>query len=137
MVQQALVMMKNMIDKGSTPTDLLPKSALSDSVIQELYGFDKRGQLKWQHTRSNLSNRAMSPHSQRDAGLVIDVLQQYTTIGAQEVAFPNLAHDMQVPNASNSIDLREYGQELVEYYQEGNGTMMGKMMFSVMPTMKQ
>ncbi|MBO1531137.1 hypothetical protein J3492_07890 [Psychrobacter sp. F1192] len=137
MVQQALVMMKNMIDKGSTPTDLLPKSALSDSVIQELYGFDKRGQLKWQHTRSNLPNRAMSSHSQRDAGLVIDVLQQYTTIGAQEVAFPNLAHDMQVPNASNSIDLREYGQELVEYYQEGNGTMMGKMMFSVMPTMKQ
>jgi hypothetical protein len=44
---------------------------------------------------------------------------------------------MQVPNASNSIDMREYGSELMQYYRDGNGTAIGKMMFSVMPMAKE
>jgi len=104
---------------------------LSNAETQELYGFDKRGQLKWQHLRSELPSETTSNN------MVIDVLQQYSAVSAKNMAFPNLPSDVQVPNASNSIDVREYGSELMQYYRDGNGTAMGKMMFSVMPMAKE
>jgi hypothetical protein len=65
--------------------------------------------------------------------MTMDVLQQFTPIRTQDVAFPNLPTHMQLPNASNSIDLREYSSELIQYYRDGNGSTMGKMLFSLMP----
>ena len=40
-------------------------------------------------------------------------------------------------NANNSIDLKEYSTELTEYYKQGNGTAMGKMLFNILPMYKQ
>ena len=105
---------------------------LSNVDTQELYGFDKRGQLKWQHMRSELPSETADSKN-----MVIDVLQQYSAISAKNMVFPNLPNDVQVPNASNSIDMREYGSELMQYYRDGNGTAMGKMMFSVIPMAKE
>ena len=51
-------------------------------------------------------------------------------------AFPNLPADRQIPNASNSVDIREYGRELMQYYEEGNGTAIGKMLYSTLPMAK-
>ncbi|WP_201595809.1 hypothetical protein [Psychrobacter fulvigenes] len=137
MVQQALALIKSMIDNGSSPTDVIPKASLSeDLAIQELYGLDKRGQIKWQHIRSEFPSQTQSVRNKSDKGIVIDILQQYSPLRTQDMAFPNLAADVQIPNASNSIDLREYGSELIQYYRDGKGTAMGKMMFSVMPLAK-
>jgi hypothetical protein len=47
-----------------------------------------------------------------------------------------LPADKQIPNASNSIDIREYGRELMQYYEEGNGTAIGKMLYSTLPMAK-
>ena len=137
MVQQALALIKSMIDNGSSPTDVIPKASLSeDLAIQELYGLDKRGQIKWQQIRSEFPSQTQSVRNKSDKGIVIDILQQYSPLRTQDMAFPNLAADVQIPNASNSIDLRKYGSELIQYYRDGKGTAMGKMMFSVMPLAK-
>ncbi|WP_352309957.1 hypothetical protein [Psychrobacter sp. W2-37-MNA-CIBAN-0211] len=141
LVQQILAMMKSSIDSGSetieeTTAEAEEKTAedamLVKAETQQLYGFDKRGQLKWQHLRSELPSETAS-----NKNMVIDVLQQYSAISATDMAFPNLPSNMQVPNASNSIDMREYGSELMQYYRDGNGTAIGKMMFSVMPMAKE
>ncbi|NRD70279.1 hypothetical protein HQR03_06985 [Psychrobacter okhotskensis] len=141
LVQQMLAMIKNDIDSGSETVDETMAEAkeetkegtiLAKAETQQLYGFDKRGQLKWQHLRSELPSETAS-----NKNMVIDVLQQYSAISAKNMAFPNLPNDVQVPNASNSIDVREYGNELMQYYRDGNGTAIGKMMFSVMPMAKE
>lgn len=141
LVQQMLAMIKNGFDSGSetieeTTAEAKEKTAesamLAKAETQQLYGFDKRGQLKWQHLRSELPSETAS-----NKNMVIDVLQQYSAISATDMAFPNLPSNVQVPNASNSIDVREYGSELMQYYRDGNGTAIGKMMFSVMPMAKE
>ncbi|MGP5178370.1 hypothetical protein [Psychrobacter aquimaris] len=137
LVQQMLVMIKSDMNGGSETTEetiaeIKEDAMLANAETQELYGFDKRGQLKWQHLRSEIPSKTAS-----NKNMVIDVLQQYSAINAKDMAFPNLPSDVQVPNASNSIDMREYGSELMQYYRDGNGTAMGKMMFSVMPMAKE
>ena len=145
LVQQMLAMIKSGmdsdVDSGSEPVketmaeakEKTAESAMLSNVdTQELYGFDKRGQLKWQHMRSELPSETAASKN-----MVIDVLQQYSAISAKNMVFPNLPNDVQVPNASNSIDMREYGSELMQYYRDGNGTAMGKMMFSVMPMVEE
>ena len=136
LAQQMLAMIKNDIDSGSetiaeTTAEKTQSAMLANAETQELYGFDKGGQLKWQHLRSELPSETTSNN------MVIDVLQQYSAVSAKNMAFPNLPSDVQVPNVSNSIDMREYGSELMQYYRDGNGTAMGKMMFSVMPMAKE
>ena len=140
-MQQMLAMIKSGMDSGSetveeTMAEAKEKTAESAMLVkaetQQLYGFDKRGQLKWQHLRSELPSETAS-----NKNMVIDVLQQYSAISATDMAFPNLRSDVQVPNASNSIDMREYGSELMQYYRDGNGTAIGKMMFNVMPMAKE
>ncbi len=137
LAQQMLAMIKNDIDSGSetiaeTTAEKTESATLANAETQELYGFDKGGQLKWQHLRSELPSETADSKN-----MVIDVLQQYSAVSAKNMAFPNLPSDVQVPNASNSIDVREYGSELMQYYRDGNGTAMGKMMFSVMPMAKE
>ena len=137
LVQQMLVMIKSDMDSGSETTEetiaeIKEDAMLANAETQELYGFDKRGQLKWQHLRSEIPSKTAS-----NKNMVIDVLQQYSAISTKDMAFPNLPSDVQVPNASNSIDMREYGSELMQYYRDGNGTAMGKMMFSVIPMTKE
>ncbi len=137
LVQQMLAMIKSDMNGGSETTEetiaeIKEDAMLANAETQELYGFDKRGQLKWQHLRSEIPSETAS-----NKNMVIDVLQQYSAISAKDMAFPNLPSDVQVPNASNSIDMREYGSELMQYYRDGNGTAMGKMMFSVIPMTKE
>ncbi|MDN5802558.1 MAG: hypothetical protein L0H34_08690 [Psychrobacter sp.] len=133
LVQQMLAMIKSGIDSGSeTKEEAVEGAMLANTEMQALYGFDKRGQLKWQHLRRELPSETVS-----NKNMVVDVLQQYSAISAKDMAFPNLPSNSQVPNASNSIDMREYGSELMQYYRDGNGTAMGKMMFSVMPMAKK
>lgn len=137
LVQQMLAMIKNDIDSGfetiaETTAEKTESATLANSETQELYGFDKGGQLKWQHLRSELPSENTSKQN-----MVIDVLQQYSALNATDKTFPNLPGEVQVPNASNSIDVREYGKELIQHYRDGNGTAMGKMMFSVMPITKE
>ena len=140
LVQQILAMIKTGIDSGSEAREETTAEAKEKMVegampaseeTQELYGFDKRGQLKWQHLRSEFPNETAS-----NKNMVIDVLQQYAAISATDMAFPNLPNDVQVPNASNSIDVREYGSELMQYYRDGSGTAMGKIIFNRLPMSK-
>ena len=100
----------------------------SRGSIQSLYGLNKRGQIQWQHLRQQASNK-QSP----SRALTTDVLQQYTPMNAQTLAFPNLPATMQVPNASNSVDVREYSKALMDYYRAGNGTTLGKTLFNMLP----
>ena len=130
LVQQMLAMIKSDMNSGSETIN--ETIAEPSAEMQELYGFDKRGQLKWQHLRTELPSETVS-----NKNMLIDVLQQYTATNPKDMAFPNLPSDVQLPNASNSIDVREYGSELMQYYRDGNGTAMGKMMLSVMPMAKK
>lgn len=144
LVQQALSLMKNVTDRqaDSIVNDVFEGAARSDNeamnnkvanqqpMIQTLYGLSPRGQIQWQHQRSQYAD------SQKvNKGLTIDVLQQYMPVSSA-IAFPNLPADKQIPNASNSIDIREYGRELMQYYEEGNGTAIGKMLYSTLPMAK-
>ena len=126
--------MKNeMESKNESEGETTDVKSLANAEVQELYGFDKRGQLKWQHLRNELPSKVKSVSDKSSKGVVVDVLQQYSAISNKEVAFPNLPSNVQVPNASNSIDVRQYGKELMQYYRDGNGSFMGKMMFSRLP----
>lgn len=133
LAQQMLAMIKNEMNNESEGEDETAEvKAKAGTQVQELYGFDKRGQLKWQHARKEFPSKTKSDGSTLGKGMVIDVLQQYSAI-SNTVAFPNLPSNMQVPNANNSIDARQYGNELMQYYRDGNGTFMGKMVFGMLP----
>lgn len=139
MMQYTLALLKKSIDAhaDSLINDVLnseeevASKPNAGSVIQELYGFDQNGKLQWYHMR----DKELSSESLND-NITVDMLQQYAPIRAQDMDFPNLPANMQVPNASNSIDLREYASELAKYYRDGNGTAIGKMIFSAFPTYK-
>ncbi|MBF0659016.1 hypothetical protein IPZ60_09720 [Psychrobacter sp. NG25] len=125
LVQQVLAMLKDSMNKDAETEE---SELLDNTTVQELYGFDKRGQLKWQHSRSAFPSKYQSADN-KSGGIVMDALQQYSSISSKDMAFPNLPSDVQVPNASNSIDTRQYGRELIQYYRDGNGTTIGKMVF--------
>ena len=133
LVQQVLAMLKASMDTAAETDE---SELLDNTTVQELYGFDKRGQLKWQHSRSEFPSKDKSADN-KSAGIVIDALQQYSSINSKDMAFPNLPSDVQVPNASNSIDARQYSRELMQYYRDGNGTGLGKMMFNMLPMAKE
>ena len=137
LVEQALDKMKDFADDKvlKTQETTLPVSSLS-LPVQELYGFNKQGQLQWQHSRHYLPNKSAADVSV-ETSTIMDVLNQYMPLRSQDKAFPNLASDSQVPNASNSIDLKEYSTELAEYYKQGNGTAVGQMLFNMLPMYKQ
>ncbi len=137
LVQQTLDKMKDFADDKvlKTQETTLPVSSLS-LPVQELYGFNKQGQLQWQHSRHYLPNKSAAD-ARVETSTIMDVLNQYMPLSAQDKAFPNLASDIQVPNASNSIDLKEYSAELAEYYKQGNGTAVGQMLFNMLPMYKQ
>ena len=129
-VQKILAFIKTQMDEDASAQN----DAAKNTAVQELYGFDKRGQLKWQHIHRQLDSTSKSD---TDNSMMIDVLQQYSAINSKDLAFPNLPREVQTPNASNSIDLREYAPELLEYYRDGNGTAVGKMIFSALPMAKE
>ena len=137
LVQQTLDKMKDFADDKALKTQetTLPVSS-SSLPVQELYGFNKQGQLQWQHSRHYLPSKSAADASVETSN-IMDVLNQYMPLRAQVKAFPNLASDSQVPNASNSIDLKKYSAELTEYYKQGNGTAMGQMLFNMLPMYKQ
>ena len=142
LVQQGLLKMKDFADdkmaktQDSSLTELMSPVLNSRLPVQELYGFSKGGQLQWQHSRHYLPTKEGTEATARNS-LIVDALNQYMPIRAQDKAFPNLSSDSQVPNASNSVDLKEYSAELAEYYRQGNGTAMGKMLFNILPMYKQ
>ncbi|MGM8871702.1 hypothetical protein ACS8E3_08450 [Psychrobacter sp. 2Y5] len=144
LVQQALSLMKNVTDQqaDSIVSEVFEGSARSENesmdsndanqqpTIQLLYGLNGRGQIQWQHQR----NQYADPEKASE-GLTVDVLQQYMPVSSVS-AFPNLPADRQIPNASNSVDIRKYGRELMEYYRAGNGTAVGKMVYNTLPINK-
>lgn len=137
LVQQGLDKMKDFADDKVLKTQETTFPVSSSSLpVQELYGFNKQGQLQWQHSRHYLPNKSGTDASV-ETSTIMDVMNQYMPLRAQDKAFPNLAIGSQVPNASNSIDLKEYSTELAEYYKQGNGTAMGQMLFNMLPMYKQ
>ncbi|HBL95743.1 MAG TPA: hypothetical protein DD294_01885, partial [Psychrobacter sp.] len=130
MVQTILAMINAQINDE----DKTESKVAANATVEELYGFDKSGQLKWQHLHRQLDNTGKTAP---DKSMTIDVLQQYSVINSKDKAFPNLPREVQTPNASNSIDLRDYASELLEYYRDGNGTAVGKMIFNMMPMAKE
>ena len=137
LVEQTLDKMKDFAGDKALKTQETTLPVLSSSLpVQELYGFNKQGQLQWQHSRHYLPNKSAADVSV-ETSTIMDVLNQYMPLRSQDKAFPNLASDSQVPNTSNSIDLKEYSAELAEYYKQGNGTAMGQMLFNMLPIYKQ
>ena len=128
MMQQVLTLMKGAATDKMTA---LPAEhqTITDSSIQDLYGFNKSGQLQWHHNRSFASNANRVTGNNQ---ITVDLLQQYSPVQAHSAIFANLPADNQVPNESSSIDLREYSGELAEYYRNGGGTAIGKMLFSML-----
>ena len=156
MVKQVLVKMKDFADDkmlrtqetGLLETHSPTLSAAANLPVQKLYGFSKGGRLQWQHSRHYLStdasdetsgesNGELSMETTKKSSLIVDALTQYMPIRAQDKAFPNLPSNSQIPTANNSIDLKEYSAELGEYYRQGNGTAMGKMLFNMLPMYQQ
>ena len=147
LVQQALSGMKAITDRESDKTisDVYnnqdnPSTEESNTPndIQTLYGLNKHGQIEWQHIRTqDLDNQDLKLQS-ANKGVTIDVLQQYMPLSSMKsaISFPNLPSHMQTPNASNTVDMREYGRELLEYYRQGNGTIIGKKVYEMLPFAK-
>ncbi|MGP5504245.1 hypothetical protein [Psychrobacter celer] len=129
LVQQALTIIKNSIDAADdTVASRTVDTGAETPNVQTLYGIDKRGRLIWQHLR-----REFPSETNQHKGVVMDAMQQYSAIRPKDAAFPNLPSDVQVPNARNSVDAREYGRELMQYYRDGNGTAIGKIIFKALP----
>lgn len=132
LVEQLLALMKKASNEPEQQQPVESETLVS-LPIQDLYGLDNRGQLQWHH------NRSYAPvDSQAKLGSQIstDILQRYLPLRGQEPMFPNLPADAQLPNASNSVDIRQYSTELADYYRNGGGTTIGKMLFSALPMYK-
>ncbi|MBO1517563.1 hypothetical protein [Psychrobacter halodurans] len=130
LVQQVLTIIKSSIDAADDDTvaSRAVDTGSETTNVQTLYGVDKRGRLIWQHLR-----REFPSENNKYKGVVMDVMQRYSAIRPKDTAFPNLPSDVQVPNSRNSVDAREYGRELMQYYRDGNGTAIGKMIFKALP----
>lgn len=61
----------------------------------------------------------------------IDVLTTFSYRNLKPVAFPNLPDSVQTPNADNSIDVKQYTQQLIQRYDGGEGTAIGKFMYQL------
>ena len=134
-VQQGLAMMKNMFEEPDDADATDSSNAQVKVFVQDLSGLDSQGKLLWQHQRLPLSSIASSKQASTEQ-VVIDVLNQYAPIREQDSVFPNLPSNMQIPSAQNSVDLKDYSQVLTEYYRDGHGTAVGKMIFNVLPMAK-
>lgn len=136
MVKQVLVKMKEFADDKvlrAQQTDSLETQSptpASSFPVQKLYGFNKNGRLQWQHSRRYLESARNTLATEKDS-VIVDALTQYMPIRAEAQVFPNLPIDSQVPNANNTINLREYSSELADYYRQGNGTTMGNLLFNM------
>ena len=129
-VQQLLALMKKASnEQGQQAQD----ETLVSLPIQDLYGFDNRGQLQWHHNRSYTP---VDSRTKLGSQISTDVLQRYLPLRGQEAMFANLPAAVQLPNASNSVDIRQYSTELADYYRNGGGTTIGKMLFSALPMYK-
>ena len=131
MVQQGLAMIKRMIDVEAHNDDETSVNA----ITQDLSGFDRQGNLLWQHNRMPLST-VTDKEPAMAKQVMIDTLQQYTPIRAQDSMFPNLPSDMQVPTAQNSVDAREYGELLMQRYRNGEGAAIGQQLFNMLPMLQ-
>ena len=128
-VQKVLSLMKKAVNETGDDVQLL------NSPTQYLYGFDNKGQLQWSHERSQVSFATGADDITKPQP-TIDMLQHYLPLQRQDALFPNLPKDAQIPNASNSVDIRAYSKELAESYRKGNGTVMGKMLFNMISMYK-
>lgn len=114
----------------------LPPALNNDSapVLQEIYGIDTRGRLAWVWHREDLdaqdSTAELGNTAEALKGLTLDMFIRYTDIPANYLPFPNLPNNVQVPNAQNSVDLKEYSQALKARYENGEGTELGKILFN-------
>ena len=130
-VQKVLSLMKKAVNENEDSAE----ATLLNSPIQYLYGFDNKGQLQWSHERSQVSFATGADDITKPQP-TIDMLQHYLPLQRQDALFPNLPKDAQIPNASNSVDIRAYSKELAESYRKGNGTVMGKMLFNMISMYK-
>ncbi len=137
LVQQVLALMQREIANSTSieedSASNASKKNILNSTVTDLYGFSPSGQLQWHHNRSDISD---STNVKVSKPMTMDVLQQYLPLRTQGDIFPNLPNEVQVPNESNSVDLREYSKEIKNYYQSGGGTILGKMLYGMMPALR-
>lgn len=95
--------------------------------IAQYYGLNSRDKIIWSLVNVQFEDEDGS----LDEGVVVDALTSYDYGSISKHLFANLPDDAQQPTADNSIDLREYYHELMDYYEQGNGTAIGKMAFGM------
>lgn len=132
LVEKLLMQMKALIDMEADRRvygAMVGEDSIEDETtqltgsIQELYGLDNRGQIKWKHTHNQTAN------VQSNDGVTFDIMQQYQPLSSSNIDFPNLPKDRQQPNESNTVDVREYQRELLARYKKGEGTAIGKLLY--------
>lgn len=112
-----------------------PKTAINLPVVQELYGLNNRGQVLWHHYHEQIAAKN-SFEFETAEGVNVDILTEYQPLSAASIAFPNLPQAAQRPTANNSIDIKQYIDDLADYYDNGGGTEVGKELYSMLRMMR-
>ncbi len=127
-----------------------------DSPVQVVnnYGI-KGGKIVWIHQRDYLSNGSSNAslmgglsgnflkgkrlandnNTGADESLMMDTLVTFGAINKNQ-PFAKLP-SATMPNAGNTIDAKKYGKDLLAYYDDGNGTSLGKIIYEIYQRYKE
>lgn len=118
--------------ENPSATDVLNDVESGDIIdYEEYYGLSRRNKIAWSHYSLNMSDTA-----EEDA-VMVDALTQFDYGPIGEQLFSNLPSEVQTPTNENSIDLRVYYKALLEHYEQGGGTQIGKMGYGFYQMMQE
>ncbi len=90
-------------------------------LVKQYYGLDGDS-LLWNHNRYEIIN---DKYPQEPT--IIDAFTRFSK--ADDKTFAQLPVHARTPSVENSVDIKQYLEQLTEHYQQGGGTMIGKIVY--------
>ncbi len=106
----------NLDDKGEFITK-------DDSIkVKQYYGVNG-DKLLWSHNRFQVFNDKYPQEP-----MLIDAFTSFSS-KADDKTFAQLPVNARTPTAENSVDIKQYFEQLSKHYEQGNGTALGKLAY--------
>ncbi|SJM36656.1 hypothetical protein A1019T_00619 [Psychrobacter pasteurii] len=110
------------------------KLAEHEWLWRNVYGLDSQQRIVWQLGQHQLDSNASALHGSNDllTRVRLEVLTRYTKASATIPIFEVLPTGASMPSKSNSVDIKNYFENLKLSYDKGEGSEQGKVLFETL-----